>query len=275
MGDSKLLSVNVGDRFERWTVTSEPFLKSKARHVDCLCDCGNEKQVAVSNLYLGKSRSCGCIAKEAASARGRHWMSGSKIYMVWNRMLTRCYNTKVDRYPRYGGRGIRVCDEWLDFENFYADMGDIPGDGYSIGRIDNDGNYSKENCRWETASQQQNNTSRSHMVEVNGEIMTVKQASDLTGVSYSTLIQRARAGSVGDELTTQEKKNEKFIVYRGARLKTTEWFAVLGVPISSFYHYQRKGLSKLQVLELFAERGGLASLSDSDFLIKINNSTKA
>ena len=273
MANVKLAMVSVGDRFERWTVMSDPFLKNNARHVNCLCDCGNEKQVAVSNLFLGKSRSCGCIAREVNSARGRHWMSGSKIYMVWNRMLSRCYNSKVDRYPRYGGRGIRVCDEWLVFDNFYADMGDIPGNGYSIGRIDNNGNYCKDNCRWETLSQQQNNTSRSHMIEINGEIMTVKQASDLTGVSYSTLIQRARAGATGDDLTTQEKRNEKLITYRGVSLKTTEWMSALDVPISSFYYYQRKGMSKQHVLELFATKKGLSSISDCDFCAAINMKT--
>ena len=78
-----------------------------------------------------------------------HGKSKSIEYMTWNRMLTRCYNPLVEKYKRYGARGIKVCDEWKLFVNFYKDMGDRPDEFHSLGRIDNDGNYCKENCRWD------------------------------------------------------------------------------------------------------------------------------
>lgn len=270
MGKRGSNGVAVGDKFVRWTVLSEPFYSGKALQVNCSCECGAKSSVSISNLVLGKSKSCGCLARDMASARGRHWKAGTKIYAVWNRMLTRCNNPNVDRYPKYGGRGIRVCDEWLTFDNFYADMGDIPGPGYSIGRIDNDKGYCKQNCRWETACQQQNNTSRNRMVELNGEMMTVKQASDLTGVPYTKLIQRARSGAKGGNLFDHDDKNEKLIDFRGVKLKTTEWLSVLGIPISSFYHHQRKGLSREEVLAIYSKKNGFSDLSDSEFSASIN-----
>lgn len=270
MGSKKSNRVVVGDKFARWTVMSEPFSRGKALQVNCTCECGGKSSVPISNLVLGKSKSCGCLAREVASARGRHWKSGTKVYAVWRNMLTRCGNPKADRYNQYGGRGIAVCDEWLTFDNFYSDMGDIPGEGCSIGRVDNDKGYCKENCRWETAVQQQNNTSRNRMVDINGEVMTVKQASDLTGVPYSKLIQRARAGATGRSLVDHEDKNEKLIAFRGIELRTTEWFAVLGIPISSFYHHRRRGLSSGEVLAIYAEKNGFSKLSDSEFSASIN-----
>jgi hypothetical protein len=128
----------------------------------CMCDCGKISVCLPSNLRGGRSKSCGCLNKEVAvKTRTTHNMSGTKEYVTWRNMKTRCENPNSTAYKYYGGRGITICKEWLDsFEAFYRDMGDKP-EGLSIDRIDNDGGYSPDNCRWATQSEQCFNQRRS------------------------------------------------------------------------------------------------------------------
>lgn len=123
----------------------------------CVCQCGAVVTIKVYSLRSGATRSCGCLQRESvARASTTHGMTDSPEWRSWKAMKGRCENQKRDDYERYGGRGIRVCDRWLSFDNFYADMGPRP-DGCSVDRVENDGNYEPSNCRWATPKQQSDN----------------------------------------------------------------------------------------------------------------------
>ena len=125
----------------------------------CRCSCGAETLVTTSNLQSSHTKSCGCLQKEVQGFSGTgHGLSGTPEHIVWTGMRARCLNKNNPAYPHYGGRGISICERWLEsFANFLTDMGKRPSLDHSIDRINNDGNYEPGNCRWATASEQARN----------------------------------------------------------------------------------------------------------------------
>lgn len=131
------------------------------RRFRCLCDCGEETTTTLHALRSGHTRSCGCLQREIVRMKGlRHGHArrkkASKTYWIWHGIIQRCTYAKSAAYKYYGGRGIKVCDRWLVFDNFLADMGEKPP-GKTIDRINNDGHYEPDNCRWATMKEQSQN----------------------------------------------------------------------------------------------------------------------
>jgi hypothetical protein len=177
-----------GQKFGRLSVNGPT---ARRYYWSCVCECGASREINIYSLLRGTS-SCGCLLREKiAAVNYEHGMKKSPEYACWCRMNSRCYNRHAKNYQRYGGRGIRVCERWRhNFSAFYEDMGPRPSRHHSIDRINNEGPYAPENCRWATSREQSNNTRRNNWVEYQGQRFTIAQLARLVGVSTRLLQQR-------------------------------------------------------------------------------------
>jgi hypothetical protein len=190
-----------GKCFGRLTVVSraETNIYGKPAWV-CACICGATCVVAGSSLRMGVTASCGCAQKELAAGNLRkaattHGMHGTPEYYRWASMKLRCYVKTHYAYPRYGGRGITVCDRWRNnFEHFLVDVGNRPTDRHSLDRIDNDGNYEPNNVRWATNQEQANNRSSNVNITYNGETRTQAEWARLAGITPEGIAYRHKHG---------------------------------------------------------------------------------
>lgn len=186
----------VGTRSGRWTVISraENTKQGQAQYL-CRCDCGNEKVLKSIIIRRGISKSCGCYHREDCikrSTRHGHATGGiSPTYHSWASMVARCTNNKIRNWLDYGGRGITVCERWMKFENFLADMGEKPA-GRSLDRIDNNKGYSPENCRWATDIEQARNKRSNNLITYNGVTKTLQEWANDLGINSANLIHRLR-----------------------------------------------------------------------------------
>ncbi len=168
----------IGYTISRLKLLSLPYVIAKGEMIDVECSCGTRKTMYWSNVKFGKSQSCGCLARERASAHQlRHGLSKKPgAYKSWYGMKGRCYNKNNPKFPNYGARGIVVCERWRrSFDNFLEDMGH-PHPGQSIDRINNDGNYEPGNCRWSYSIQQARNKTTTNYVFVEGVRMSLVEA---------------------------------------------------------------------------------------------------
>lgn len=203
----------VGQRFGRLTVLSPAgVIGTSSMRWNCICDCGNKTIVYGHFLKSGHTRSCGCLSAESIAERcTTHGQSDSRLYNIWHGMKSRCYRETDSNYPKYGGRGIQICDQWrFDFGSFYDwSMGHGYADNLSIDRIDNGGNYCPENCRWVDATTQCNNKSNNRLISANGETHTVSEWASILGANNTLLAARLDRGW-SDESTI----NTPFKIYR-------------------------------------------------------------
>lgn len=196
----------IGERFGRLIVIAEGEKRKGSRHARwvCLCDCGNTTApIDGHKLRSGETKSCGCYKRDLTIERNtKHSLCYTRIYRIYSLMKSRCYNPNSHKYHRYGGRGIGICEEWLNnFESFYWwALAYGYRDGLTIDRIDNDGNYCPENCRWSTNEEQCNNREHHILLEINGETKTIAQWSKESGVKYTTIHARHRRGWTGESL---------------------------------------------------------------------------
>lgn len=169
-----------GKQFGRWTVISlAPRTDKKDIKWVCKCSCGTVREVLSGSLRRGISTSCGCYQKEIRSTKPPR---KTPTYNSWDNMIGRCYRPSQPDYKSYGGRGIIVDPRWRSsFDNFFYDMGPRP-EGTTLDRIDVDGNYEPSNCRWTSNKEQQNNKRNSIRIPYNGEMLTVEEFSNKTGI---------------------------------------------------------------------------------------------
>lgn len=182
----------IGKKFNRLTVLSYYGLNKHGQRLwNCSCECGNNTITKTADLKSGKTKSCGCALK---GVNTRHGMCGTRLHSIHRDMLARCYNPNRKRYKYYGGRGIFVCEEWLgenglvnfakwSFQNGYEEH-------LTLDRIDNDKEYSPQNCRWATREQQGNNTRRNIYITLDGETHTLAEWCKIRQLNYPIIYQR-------------------------------------------------------------------------------------
>ncbi len=195
----------IGNRFGRLTVIAEGGITTNRKYKwICQCDCGNiTPPIDGYKLRNGETKSCGCYKKELTVKRNRrHGLCYTRIHSIWVNMKDRCYNPNNQHFYRYGGRGITVCDEWLNSLTSFYDWATENGysDNLTIDRIDNNKGYSPENCRWATVEEQNNNREHHILLEINGETKNIAQWAKESGLKYRTIHARYNRGWTGESL---------------------------------------------------------------------------
>ncbi len=232
-----------GKRFGRLLVLkrgTRPGGKGRRTFWLCRCDCGVEKDVWAYSLTrpTAPSRSCGCLRddiREAALAAQGFVTQGNPTYSSWARMRMRCHNPKSTQYRWYGGRGIKVCQRWDSFHNFLADMGTRPSQKHTLDRINGDGDYEPENCRWSTQKEQMNNTRRTKHLTVDENTKTVTDWSESGEISSSLIHNRLRKGWTVKEAITRPRAVTPTYEWRGRRLTLAQWAEETGIPKSTLF----------------------------------------
>lgn len=200
----------VGKRFGRLVVaeeTSERTSNGAVKYL-CRCDCGNTKVVTGTSLRYGKTKSCGCLAAESTSERARtHGLSKTRLYKIWAGMRDRCYNPSRREYKGYGDRGITVCDDWNeDYMTFHDwSMANGYSDTLTLDRIDNDGPYSPDNCKWTTRKAQSDNTRLTVHITVDGVTKNIGDWAATVGVARSTISRHVKAGDAEEYIAARLK----------------------------------------------------------------------
>lgn len=160
----------------------------------------------------------------------KHGLHGTLTYARWKSMKQRCQDRNAVNFHQYGGRGITVCERWRDFNSFLTDMGECPGGGMTLDRIDNSKGYEPGNCRWATRREQANNKTNNHLIEWRGEIKTAAEWSRTTGIPIGTILNRIRFGwSIEAALTRSAHERGLMLNHQGKTLHLAEWARQVGM----------------------------------------------
>lgn len=209
-----------GRKFSRLTVIEKVGKSKNGQSIwKCKCDCGNITKVMYSNLTREHIKSCGCFKKESyGKSSVKHNKSRTRLYSTYYKIKGRCYNRNNPAYKNYGGRGIKICDEWLNKENGFINFYNWAiENGYdesktkkeqTLDRINNNGNYEPSNCRWATAKEQASNTRNNHIVDYYGEKYILTQLSELLDIKVTTLAWRLNNGWKQEELGLSTSYNK-------------------------------------------------------------------
>ena len=234
-----------GQVFGRLTVIDLSTRKSgTTRMWNVVCECGNKRTIASDSLVKGNTKSCGCLAHDPAMDVPN--ASNTRIYNIWKGMRERCSVSKHSAYKNYGERGIRVSDEWSNSFKAFRDWAYSNGytDDLTIDRIDNDGDYEPDNCRWFTYTQQSNNRSDNILVEHQGKKQTLSQWSIDLNIKYGTLSGRYYRGDRGSYLLRpieKQESNNVLVEYQNKKQTLTEWSRELNIHYSTLLGRYRRG----------------------------------
>lgn len=203
-----------GKKFGRLTAIKRDFTKKRTAWL-CKCECGNTKIVTSTHLKSGLTKSCGCLQKERAiEAKTKHKQSSTSLYHRWKAIKQRCHNPNNKRYYQYGGRGIKMCDEWrndfLTFEKWAYDNG--YKEELTLDRIDNDKGYAPSNCRWTSYTEQARNRSITVTVLHKGKAVSLGEISNICNINYNTLYTRYEKFDKDTVSTEQILSNEEYML---------------------------------------------------------------
>lgn len=200
------------------------------------CECGKEFTACGSKVRRGEVITCPeCSMERVRLSHIKHGRARTPEHRAWSHIKSRCFNQKVPEYKHYGGRGITMCQRWIDsFENFLADMGSKPSKLHSIDRIDNNGNYEPSNCRWASFNEQANNKRSNRLVIINSKSKTMSEWATENGLNREIVHKRLRRGWSGESLIASPMQAQK-ISYCGKNASIPEWSEITGIKTATLY----------------------------------------
>lgn len=205
----------------------------------CRCNCGVEKELPVSALRTGRTRTCGCRlnrpVKHGHARKGKE----TREFYAWNHMIRRCEDPKDKNYKDYGERGIKVCERRHEFANFIEDMGS--SHGLTLDRIDNNKGYNKENCKWSTRKEQTRNRRITQKISIGGITKPVAEWAEQSGIARKTILQRVEKGWPESKLLIPATKHPHLIEIGGVKKSIAEWAREFGIPNATAMHRFHRG----------------------------------
>lgn len=248
------LDIRPGDKYGRYTIIREVLPHKKHRRFLCECQCGTIKEVPLSALKSGSSKSCGCYMREVFTRdRSTHGASKTRLYQIWLGIKKRCYNTRCRAYRWYGAQGITLCPEWQIFEDFRAwALSNGYKDNLTIERKDNKKNYDPNNCIWIPWSKQPLNKRGTIKIFVRGiEFDSIGSAARHFNMPAPTVYNRLKSGLSMEEVFERRsikegannRKSTRFVEYDGKRMSIADWGRTVGIEASAIRHRLDSGWS--------------------------------